>query len=95
MLNLIDYIFRRIIVKKKIASFLLVLIVGVLVFTGCGFQALKGGPKNTDPVSSNGGLVVQKVISYTSLMATLQLVTLVAKQINTARLTFLVCIEQS
>ncbi len=46
--------------KKKIASFLLVLIVGVLVFTGCGFQALKGGPKNTDPVSSNGGLVVQK-----------------------------------
>ena len=60
MLNLIDNIFRRIIVKKKIASFLLVLIVGVLVFTGCGFQALKGGPKNTDPVSSNGGLVVQK-----------------------------------
>ena len=46
--------------KKKIASFLLVLIVGVLVFTGCGFQALSGGPKDTDPVSSNGGLVVQK-----------------------------------
>lgn len=46
--------------KKKITSFLLVLIVGALIFTGCGFQALQGGPKDSDPVSSNGGLVVQK-----------------------------------
>lgn len=46
--------------KKKITSFLLIILVGVLIFTGCGFTALKGGPAKTDPVTSNGGLVVQK-----------------------------------
>ncbi len=46
--------------KKKITSFLLIILLGVLIFTGCGFTALKGGPAKADPVTSNGGLVVQK-----------------------------------
>lgn len=46
--------------KKKITSFLLVILVGILVFTGCGFQPLSDGPKSSDPISSNGGMVVQK-----------------------------------
>lgn len=37
-----------------------VFVVGVLIFTGCGFQALKDGPKESDLVSSNGSVVVQK-----------------------------------
>lgn len=46
--------------KKKLASFLLVILVGVLLFTGCGFEALTGGPTIQDPVTSNGGLAVIK-----------------------------------
>ena len=46
--------------KKKLASFLMVILVGVLIFTGCGFEALAGGPSSKDPVTSNGGMVVQK-----------------------------------
>lgn len=46
--------------KKKIISFLMIILVGVLIFTGCGFTALTGGPASTDAVTSNGGLVVQK-----------------------------------
>lgn len=46
--------------KKKILSLMAVFVVGILIFTGCGFNALIGGPASTDPVSSNGGMVVQK-----------------------------------
>lgn len=46
--------------KKKITSFLMIIIVGVLIFTGCGFTPLTGGPESSAVVQSNGGLAVQK-----------------------------------
>lgn len=46
--------------KKKIFSLMAVFMLGVLIFTGCGFTPLKGGPSLDDHVSSNGSMVVQK-----------------------------------
>lgn len=46
--------------KKKILSLMAIFVVGILIFTGCGFQALSGGPSESDLVSSNGMVVVQK-----------------------------------
>lgn len=46
--------------KKKFGSLILVLLIGILIFAGCGFQPLKNGPSLNAPVTSNGGLAVQK-----------------------------------
>lgn len=46
--------------KKKLLSIAVVFLVGILMFTGCGFNALIGGPSKTDPVTSNGNRIVIK-----------------------------------
>ena len=46
--------------KKKLLSIAVVFLVGILMFTGCGFQALIGGPSKSDPVTSNGNRIVIK-----------------------------------
>ena len=45
--------------SKIIISFILVLVAGVGIFTGCA-PRLSGGPSTNDAITSNGGLVVQK-----------------------------------
>ena len=46
--------------KKKIFSIAIILLVGVMIFTGCGFSALSGGPAKTDAEVSNGKMAITK-----------------------------------